>query len=96
MAKSKPISALRTGAKEVQQAAQRTAVPFLPSLRVELLGNKQAVVDGCKGIIEYTDQSIRLSGEKQIVKFVGTALELQCFDESGAVVVGNIVQVEFC
>lgn len=77
-------------------AAEDTAANFVPSVRVELLGDRQAVVDGCRGIIEYTDVCIRLSGEKEILRFTGERLELRCFQERGAVVAGRIRCVEFC
>lgn len=77
-------------------AAEESAARFLPSVRVELLSNKEAVVDGCRGIIEYSDCCIRLSTDKQILKFTGRGLVIRCFQERGAVVAGYIQCVEFC
>ena len=51
---------------------EEPTVAFLAPVRVELLGNRQAVVDGCRGIIEYSDSCIRLSAQGLILKFTGT------------------------
>ena len=64
-------------------------------VRVELLGNRQAVVDGCRGIIEYSDSCIRLSAQGLILKFTGTGLEIRAFTESEAIVAGTILGLEY-
>lgn len=74
---------------------EEPSVAFLPPVRVELLGNRQAVVDGCRGIIEYSDSCIRLSAQGLILKFSGTGLEIKAFTESEAIVGGTILGLEF-
>ena len=68
---------------------------FLSPVRVELLGNRQAVVDGCRGIIEYSDTCIRLSAQGLILKFTGTGLEIRAFTDSEAIVAGTILGLEY-
>ena len=68
---------------------------FLSPVRVELLGNRQAVVDGCRGIIEYSDTCIRLSAQGLILKFTGTGLEIRAFTHSEAIVAGTILGLEY-
>lgn len=74
---------------------EEPTVAFLPPVRVELLGNRQAVVDGCRGIIEYSDSCIRLSAQGLILKFTGTGLTIKAFTESEAIVAGTILGLEF-
>ena len=74
---------------------EEPAVAFLPPVRVELLGNRQAVVDGCKGIIEYSDSCIRLSTPRLILKFTGTGLEIRALTDSSAIVEGTILSLEY-
>lgn len=76
-------------------AAEEPAVAFLSPVRVELLGNRQAVVDGCRGIIEYSDSCIRLSAQGLILRFTGTGLELRAFTEKEAIVSGTILGLEY-
>jgi len=72
-----------------------TLTSFLPSVRVELLSNRQAIVDGCKGIIEYSENCIRLSSEKHVIKFSGSGLCIKCFSEHNAIIEGSINGVEY-
>ena len=74
---------------------EEPAVAFLSPGRVELLGNRQAVVDGCRGIIEYSDTCIRLSAQGLILKFTGTGLEIRAFTDSEAIVAGTILGLEY-
>lgn len=74
---------------------EEPTVSFLPPVRVELLGNRQAVVDGCRGIIEYSDSCIRLSAQGLILKFTGTGLTITAFTESQAIVAGTILGLEY-
>lgn len=76
-------------------AAEEPAVAFLSPVRVELLGNRQAVVDGCRGIIEYSDSCIRLSAQGLILRFTGTGLEIRAFTENEAIVSGTILGLEY-
>ena len=75
--------------------AESSRVGFLPMVRVELLSNKQAVVDGCKGILEYSDSCIRLSADRLILKFTGRDLEIKCLTDSSAVIEGFLLAVEY-
>ena len=75
--------------------AQSSQVTFLPKVRVELLSNKQAVVEGCKGILEYSDTCIRLNADRLILKFSGHSLEMKCFTDNSAIIEGFLLSVEY-
>lgn len=74
---------------------EEPAAAFLSQVRVELLSNRQAVVDGCRGIIEYSDSCIRLSTPRLILKFTGTGLEIKALTDASAIVEGTILSVEY-
>ena len=63
--------------------------------RIELSGNPRAVVEGCKGILEYEDDVIRLNTASGIIRFMGQNLGMNCLNEDSAVVEGKILSVEF-
>lgn len=86
---------LRRGAERVSGTLAGQTATLVPQLRVELLQNRQAVVDGCKGVLEYSDTCIRLGADRLILRFTGTELLLRTFSSSSAIVEGNIVTVEF-
>lgn len=87
--------ALRKRLQDTGEALRQTAAELIPGVRVELLSNREAVVDGCRGILEYNECCIRLSAERLVIRFRGEGLELRNYGESGAVVEGRITAVEF-
>lgn len=68
---------------------------FAPDVHIELSSNREAVIEGCRGVLEYTPERVRLSCGSKVVRFVGDALELRCVTDSTAVVTGRILMVEF-
>ena len=52
-------------------------------------------MDGCRGIIEYSDTCIRLSAQGLILRFTGTGLEIRAFTDSEAIVAGTILGLEY-
>ena len=64
-------------------------------MRVELLSDREAVVDGCRGILEYSESCIRLCTGALTVRFTGEGLTMRNFGGLGAVVEGKIRSVDF-
>ena len=65
------------------------------NFHIELTGNREAVVEGCTGILEYNDYSIRLNTAKYVLCFTGTDMQIQCMTTTGAVIQGNIHSIQF-
>ena len=63
--------------------------------QVVLLGNREAVVERCQGVLEYTDERIRLDTGRLQVRFSGRDLRLKRMDETGVTVEGFIVAIDF-
>ena len=63
--------------------------------RIEMTGNRRAVVESCRGILEYEEGVIRLNTGSGIVRFMGRDLGLSCLTEDSAVVTGFFLAVEF-
>lgn len=63
--------------------------------QVELLGNREAVVERCQGVLEYTDEVVRLDAGGLQIRFLGRDLCLRRMDESGVTVEGFIVAIDF-
>lgn len=84
---------------EIQEKVERALELPVGSLsgaaRIELTGNRRAVIDGCHGIVEYNDGLIRLSTSSGILRFTGRNLSISCLTEENAVVEGVILSVEF-
>ena len=46
---------LQKSLKQAGETLREAAADLLPPMRVELLSDREAVVDGCRGILEYND-----------------------------------------
>ena len=77
---------------DTQKLAQSA---HLADSRIEILGNTEAVVEGCKGVLEYDENVIVLNLGKMSVKFEGEDLSLKCMNDSDAVVEGVFVSIEY-
>lgn len=62
---------------------------------MEMIGNSQAVIDGCKGILGCEKDKICLSLSKGKISFLGDELEIKALSSEQAVVTGKIITVEF-
>lgn len=63
--------------------------------RIELLGCREAVVDGCKSVLEYDDTVIRLNMGKTRVTFTGRNLSIRSFEKDHAEIEGIFSGIEF-
>lgn len=74
---------------EIPQAALRGVS------HMELSGNREAIVEGCKGVVEYDEGVIRLNLGKNIVRFMGTELSIRTLTLEQAIITGNILSIDF-
>ena len=77
------------------RALESSRNTFFPDAHIEMNGNREATLEGCRGILEYTEGVVRLSADRMIVRFVGRDLELRSLTSSTVVVTGFIASVEF-
>lgn len=61
---------------------------------IEISDNRQALVEGCQGILEYDDTVIRLATGSGVVRFEGGDLTVFSMDQSTALVGGLIARIE--
>ena len=71
-------------------------IEYTGSPRLEFVGNGECVVDGLKGILEFTNDRIKIDLGKYAVTFIGDELYINSFSRDGAVVEGTIISAEFC
>lgn len=62
---------------------------------IELNGSTQCVINGLKGINEYTKEKIKINLGKYFIVFYGDELYINSFSYEGAIVEGNIISLEF-
>ena len=65
-------------------------------VHIELISNKEAIIDGIKGVIEYGETLVKLNIGRGTVEFWGSDMELLSLDESELCIRGRITKLEFC
>ena len=62
---------------------------------IEICGNREAIVEGCRGVLEYNDTLIKLDTGKLIISFIGSELCIGTFQLGQTVIRGNILSIDF-
>ena len=63
--------------------------------RIELKGNRTAIIEGCDGIIDYDDEKVIMNMNRLIARINGKKLCLKLLTENSAVVEGFISSVTY-
>lgn len=63
--------------------------------KIEMLGNREIIIDGCKGVVEYGENLIKLNTGEYVLSVLGDALVIKSFDGSVAVISGKIAEITF-
>lgn len=62
---------------------------------LQFCSNREVTLDGCKGILEYQSEIIRINTNRMVVVFKGRGLNIKCLTASSVVISGYITSVEF-
>lgn len=62
---------------------------------MEINSNREAIVEGCSGVLEYDSDIVRVRTGKLTVKFQGRGLAIKCLTADSLVVTGFITGIEF-
>ncbi len=63
--------------------------------QIILYGNTQAVIDGCYGIIEYSDSLVKINIGNKVLVFSGVDFNISDYTCSSITVRGNILNISF-
>ena len=81
-----------------EKIAEMTDIPkdFMMNMpRVTILGNKEVYVDNYKGLLEYTQETIRLATTNKVIIIKGDGLMITRIVEEAVFIGGNIFSIEF-
>lgn len=62
---------------------------------IQLISNKEAIIDGCMGVIDYYDNLIKLRVVGGTVSFLGIGLVMSSLTDDSAEIKGEITSLEF-
>lgn len=85
----------RTFREKVAQSLDMAKDIILDVPRIELLGNREAVVENYKGIVEYTPEKIVLEANPREIRICGRNLEIRSVAQELLLIVGMIDSIGF-
>ncbi len=86
---------LRRAGEKLDRVLEWPAGTLGGGARIELLADREATVDGCRGILSYSDEAVRLNVGNGAVTFYGQGLFLKALTDREAILAGRITRVEF-
>ena len=69
--------------------------PIINAPCLEFSSNREVVIEGSKGVVEYSGECIRINTADVMLSFFGRELDLKCISESALIIAGYITKVEF-
>ena len=81
-----------------EKTAKRRSSALPPSLTapfIELNGNRELLLEGGRGVLEYTPSVIRVNTADMIVTVSGRELDLRCISASALIIDGFITDIGF-
>lgn len=77
-------------------AFKNVGEPFSKLAQINLKGNREANIDGCYGILEYSDCLISVNVGSGTLKLIGVDFSVSEYSDSNITVRGIIKSIEFC
>ena len=77
-----------TAEKQLQQILKQ-------SVHLEFNGNREVIIEDCCGILEYTENQVRINTSDYILRFQGKNLKLCTMTSDSIVLKGHIEHMDF-
>ncbi len=62
---------------------------------IEFSGNREVIIEGSKGVLEYSTECIRVNTVGMVITLSGRELNLRCISDSALIIDGFITDVSF-
>ena len=88
----------RCGGNIIESIGQNLDIPqdsFSGYAHIELCGNREAIVEGCLGILEYSDCSVAINTGKLTVRIRGCELTIVAMQNGQAIIKGIITCLDY-
>ncbi len=80
----------------IEQADFDDSFEYIKSYRVEILSNDEMLVEGCRKILDYNSDYIKLKLEKTSLIVFGRDFKVISFEDRQIKISGTIISLEFC
>ena len=67
----------------------------LSNVHMEVNGNREIILEGSRGVVEYSETSIKITTGKYIISFQGRGLHIKCMTDCDIVIHGFITSIEY-
>ncbi len=67
----------------------------LSNVHMEVNGNREIILEGSRGVVEYSETSIKINTGKYIISFQGRGLHIKCMTDCDIVIHGFITSIEY-
>ena len=67
----------------------------LSNVHMEVNGNREVIIEGSRGVVEYSETSIKINTGKYIISFQGRGLHIKCMTDCDIVIHGFITSIEY-
>ncbi|MBQ8795202.1 MAG: YabP/YqfC family sporulation protein [Clostridia bacterium] len=87
--------------KEEQVKNKKEGFRFSPKdflrskCHIELTSNTSAMLEGSRGVLEYSTECIRVATQEFVVSFKGRGLTLICISPTALTIQGSIINIEY-
>lgn len=80
-----------------EKSAKRRSLipPTLSAPCIELSGNRELLIEGGKGVLEYSPELIRVNTTDMMIAVCGRDLNLRCISDTSLMIDGYITKLEF-
>ncbi len=63
--------------------------------RMEFNGNREVIIEGSTGILEYTEEVVRINTQEYVLRFQGRNMQVRAMTSDGIIISGFIQKVDF-
>lgn len=81
--------------KKVEKKRIRGLGSLPMSTYMEVKENREVIVEGCRGVLEYDTDVVRIRAGRMTLRFTGRCLVIRCLTADSLVVEGFITGIEF-
>ena len=86
---------VKNNKKENRSRRPLAIPPAITAPCVELSGNREALIEGSKGVLEYSPTTVRVNTSDMIISVSGRELNLRCISASALIIDGFITDISF-
>lgn len=92
------IDKKRNSISKLDTIANKLQVPYSAicnSPRFEMSGNREIIIEGCKSILSYDEDVIKINTGKLKATFFGRNFTIKCLSPDSLVIEGFVTSIEF-